>query len=332
MTRTNPPRMWMLDVSKMCRQHLIAEHLDCHGIIKTLAKSKGFAELAPLARKGHLELYALKDRHKELADEMKRRGIPHRSPLPAFDSIDIGEIDLIESLASLCTICPECAKGFAVNPDEADPIIDTTPEPIPQNGTSKKGWYALKVRPGREIPIRSRIYREAFIDDLEGLLGRILIPAEKITEIKKGKPVTSRQKKFLGYLICEIVWDYDIQQLLRKVRGISHFVGSWQEKSRTTIPTPLRPEEVETLLLEEKAAGAKPGIEDENTRRKITIGYTIGDTVQVKYGDYKGVEGIVADIDDSMEDKDPTATITVMILGEPAPITLECWKAVKISQ
>ena len=74
-------RMWMVDPKKMCRKHLLGEHVEIHMMAGTLLKGRsidGFLE------RGLLEPQSARKRHDALAAEMQARGYNHASPLPLF--------------------------------------------------------------------------------------------------------------------------------------------------------------------------------------------------------------------------------------------------------
>lgn len=99
--------MWMVDPSKLCRQHLLGEHKELHMLVGTILKGtsiKGYID-GDLA-----EIHSIKTRHKELVDEMEKRGYQHKSPLKKFLGWKAGKVDLEKSKRDLierCSICRE---------------------------------------------------------------------------------------------------------------------------------------------------------------------------------------------------------------------------------
>jgi len=72
-------RMWNLDVKKMCRKHLLGEHVECHMFVGYINKKKN---LQGYLDKGLLEIHNLKSRHEKIVKEMKRRNFQHNSKHP----------------------------------------------------------------------------------------------------------------------------------------------------------------------------------------------------------------------------------------------------------
>ena len=95
----------MVDPRTMCRSHLLGEHVECHmfaGTIKRGKKIQGYLD------KGLLETHNIKRRHDELAQEMKRRGYKHLSPIEFVPEKKAGRIDSKRSAAELYGRCREC--------------------------------------------------------------------------------------------------------------------------------------------------------------------------------------------------------------------------------
>lgn len=102
-------RMWNVDPRKMCRNHLLGEHLEMHmfaGSIRKGVSIKGYVE------KGLVDVNHIKDRHDELADEMGRRGYCHKSPLKsdflAKHKGERGKVDKIRNIYDLKKRCRKC--------------------------------------------------------------------------------------------------------------------------------------------------------------------------------------------------------------------------------
>lgn len=107
--------MWKVDVSKLCRQHLLGEHNECHSFVGTINKwkkgGKGAVKDFPSSKyvsSGFVEIHYLKSRHEELADEMLRRGYNHQSPLPTFEEFVCGKVDVAANEIELRRRCKEC--------------------------------------------------------------------------------------------------------------------------------------------------------------------------------------------------------------------------------
>ncbi len=95
----------MVSPRKMCRRHLLGEHVEIHMAVASLRLGKS---LAGFIEKGLLELHSLRARHDALVQEMLRRGYAHRSPLGRIPACSQGKVNRRRSAAELATRCPDC--------------------------------------------------------------------------------------------------------------------------------------------------------------------------------------------------------------------------------
>lgn len=98
-------RMWLVRPDLMCNQHLLGEHVELHMLVGSINKGisiKGYID------KGLVEIPLVRQRHKELEDEMIRRGMNHQSPLPKFSTKYVGYVDDIANKIILAERCKRC--------------------------------------------------------------------------------------------------------------------------------------------------------------------------------------------------------------------------------
>lgn len=98
-------RMWKVDVTKMCTKHLLGEHVELHMFVGTILKNKS---LSGYVEKGLIETSHIVRRHQELAAEMRRRGMNHKSPLPEFEVDSMGVVDTLANELELKRRCRNC--------------------------------------------------------------------------------------------------------------------------------------------------------------------------------------------------------------------------------
>lgn len=103
----------MVDPKIMCRQHLLGEHVETHMFVGSLNKGK---KLTGYVDAGFFEPRKLRERHDELAAEIKRRKWNHKSPLPLIetvpDELKDAEVNAEWSLTQLLSRCPECRNNY----------------------------------------------------------------------------------------------------------------------------------------------------------------------------------------------------------------------------
>jgi transcription termination/antitermination protein NusG len=212
-------------------------------------------------------------------------------------------------------------------PEAPAPAAAHTPPPAPEEALaaeaagaatavaapaepSKKNWYVVKVQSGREESIKEAIERRVKIEGLEEYYGQIVIPVERITEIRNGKRVQKERKLYPGYLMVEVEYNDRILYLFRETSGVGDFVGGTVNRA----PPPMPPREVERMLhqqgtVKEKETHAKPEFEK-------------GDRVKVRDGTFAGMEGEVKDIMEAHS----RVSVELTIFGRPVPVELEYWQ------
>lgn len=79
-------RIWDLDPSLLCRQHLLGEHRELHGLWNILMHNKRGYRQHPETKRWVDRQWALRQRHEALSVEIMRRGFQHHSPLPFLPS------------------------------------------------------------------------------------------------------------------------------------------------------------------------------------------------------------------------------------------------------
>ena len=83
----------------------------------------------------------------------------------------------------------------------------------------------VKVQSGREDSIKGNLERRVKLESLEPFVGQIVVPVEKITEVRDGKRRIKKVKKFPGYLFCEVEFNEHMLYLFRETSGVGDFVG-----------------------------------------------------------------------------------------------------------
>ena len=208
---------------------------------------------------------------------------------------------------------PPAGGGTAVaeppGPPAAPPSAegsDAEPPPPPSN----KRWYVVKVQSGREESIKEAIERRVKIEGLEECFGQIIIPVEKITEMRNGKRVTRERKLYPGYLMVEVEYNDRILYLFRETSGVGDFVGGGVNHA----PPPMPQHEVERML--GRQGEPVPGITHAKPK------FDRGDRVKVKDGTFSGMEGEVKEL---LESK-AHVRVEVTIFGRPVSVELEYWQ------
>jgi len=182
----------------------------------------------------------------------------------------------------------------------------------------KKQWFVLHTLSGHEQKVQSNIASRVQQEEMEELIGEILIPTENVSEVKQGKKTTVKRKFFPGYVLANVALYNDDKNLIaetwsfiQETPSVIGFIGG-------EAPVPLRDDEVDNILnqVEEKKEKVTPKIQFEP-----------GETIRITDGPFLNFNGVI-------EEVDPTRgklKVSVSIFGRTAPVELEYWQADKAS-
>src|SRR5262249_56669073 len=134
---------------------------------------------------------------------------------------------------------------------------------------------------------KEAIERRVKKEGLEEFYGQIVIPTERVTEMRNNKRVVKERKLYPGYLMVEVEYNDRILYLFRETSGVGDFVGGSIHRA----PPPMPQHEVDRMLAEEAAAEGK-----HVPREKIKLKFDKGDRVKVRDGTFQGMEGEVKEI------------------------------------
>jgi transcriptional antiterminator NusG len=192
-------------------------------------------------------------------------------------------------------------------------------------------WYVVKVQSGREDSIKGALERRIKLENLEPFVGRIVVPVEKVTEVRDGKRRIKKVKKFPGYLFCEVEFNEHVLYLFRETSGVGDFVGG-TGTGPNRLPQPMSEREVQRMLAdqEELAAGETPKKDEpEIGKGRIKLDYEVGDTVKVREGMFANMEGPVKDIADR-DSQTPKVKVVLTIWGRPVEVDLDYWQVDRV--
>lgn len=169
---------------------------------------------------------------------------------------------------------------------------------------SSARWYIVQAHSGYEKKVAQSIKDQAALQGLDGFVEEILVPIEEVTEVRKGKKVTSERKFFPGYVLARMVMNDVTYHLVKNTPKVSGFLG------QSGKPFPITQKEVDRILHQ-----VQEGIE----RPKAAIIYEIGEEVKVTDGPFESFVGIVDGVDEERE----RLKVSVSIFGRATPVELE---------
>jgi len=181
---------------------------------------------------------------------------------------------------------------------------------------AKKKWYVVRAAGGKEKKAKEYIENEIKRLGLTDYVTQVLIPTEKIYQVKNGKKVSTERIFYPGYILIEAVLTGEIQHIIRNLPHISGFLTE-KQGGKDKEPSPLRQSEVNRIL----------GRVDElmDKEEEIITPFVVGEAVKVVDGPFNGFDGTIEEI---LEDK-KKLKVMVKIFGRKTILELNFVQVVK---
>jgi transcriptional antiterminator NusG len=168
-------------------------------------------------------------------------------------------------------------------------------------------WYIIHAYSGFENKVRDAIMADATRLGLDSLVESVEVPTEKITEVRRGKKITSDRKFFPGYVLAKLEMNDDVYHLVKNTPKVTGFLGSMGK------PQPISEAEAARILnTKDEAAAAAP-------KQKVKVDFEIGDQVKVLDGPFASFNGLVEELDFDRS----RVKVSVSIFGRATPVELE---------
>ncbi len=167
-------------------------------------------------------------------------------------------------------------------------------------------WYIIHAYSGFENKVRDQIMADATRMGLEALVESVEVPTETVTEVRRGKKVSSERKFFPGYVLAKLNMNDDVYHLVKNQPKVTGFLGSMGK------PQAISEAEAARILNTREEAAAAP-------KQKIKVDYEIGDTVKVLDGPFASFNGVVEELDFDRS----RVKVSVSIFGRATPVELE---------
>ena len=183
-----------------------------------------------------------------------------------------------------------------------------------ESTVSENKWYVLRVMGGKEKKTRLFIEKEIDRLNLNPFVSQILIPTEKVYQIKNGKKVSREKNFFPGYLLVEANLTGEVPHIIRGVQNVMGFLGS----TKGGDPVPMRDAEINKILgrVDEMA------LTDEN----VSIPFIAGEIVKVIDGPFNSFNAEIESIDEQKK----KLKLIVKIFGRKTPLELNFMQVEKI--
>ncbi|MDA3816892.1 MAG: transcription termination/antitermination protein NusG [Prolixibacteraceae bacterium] len=170
----------------------------------------------------------------------------------------------------------------------------------------QKKWYVLRTIGGKEKKAKEYLEGEIASAGLQDYVSQVLIPTEKVYQIRNGKKISKERNFFPGYLLVEAALVGEVPHLLRNVTNVIGFLTDVKGGD----PAPMRQSEVNRIL----------GKVDELTENEeeITVPYVVGETIKVTDGPFNGFNGVIEEVNDEKK----KLKVMVKIFGRKTPLEL----------
>jgi transcriptional antiterminator NusG len=171
------------------------------------------------------------------------------------------------------------------------------------NATDKR-WYVVRTYSGHENKVKAYLENEVNQAGLGERISSVIVPSEKVFEVKDGKKKSKTRTFFPGYILVEAVLDKATQHLILNTPSVISFVGP------KNAPAPLQPSEVRRLIGK---------IEERKDVEVIEVPFHLGEAVKVIDGPFNNFSGFVQEVnEEKMKVK-----VMVSIFGRKTPVELD---------
>ena len=179
-----------------------------------------------------------------------------------------------------------------------------------------KKWYVIRAVSGKEKKVKEQLEAEIKRDkDLSNAVAQVLIPTEKVYQIRNGKKVSKERSFFPGYILIEAALLGETVHIIKNITNVIGFLGA--EKGGD--PVPLRTSEVNRIL----------GKVDElaESDEELNIPFVVGENVKVIDGPFNNFNGVIEEINEEKK----KLKVMVKIFGRKTPLELSYMQVEKES-
>ena len=179
---------------------------------------------------------------------------------------------------------------------------------------SEKKWYVVRAVSGQENKIKTYIENEISRLGLEDYVDQVLVPTEKVIQIRNGKKINKEKVYFPGYIMIQANLSGEIPHIIKSITNVIGFLG----ETKGGDPVPLRKSEVNRMLgkVDELSLNADD----------VAIPFVLGETVKVVDGPFNGFNGTIEKINEEKRKLE----VMVKIFGRRTPLELSYLQVEKI--
>jgi len=178
----------------------------------------------------------------------------------------------------------------------------------------EKKWYVVRAVSGQENKISGYIQTEIERQGLSDYLDEVLVPTEKVVQIRNGKKIQKERTYFPGYIMIKANLGGEMVHVIRSITNVIGFLG----ETKGGDPVPLRKSEVNRMLgkVDELSLNADD----------VAIPFVLGETVKVVDGPFNGFNETIEKINEEKRKLE----VMVKIFGRRTPLELSYLQVEKI--
>lgn len=176
-----------------------------------------------------------------------------------------------------------------------------------------KKWYVVQAYSGFEKNVQRTLEERITREEMGDYFGQILVPVEKVVDIRNGRKTISERKSYPGYVLVEMEMTDDSWYLVKSTPRVSGFIGGTANK-----PMPISQREAEIILQQVQTGAEKP---------KPKIEFEVGQQIRVNEGPFADFNGVV----DEVNYERNKLRVSVQIFGRETPVELEFGQVEKIN-
>ena len=172
-------------------------------------------------------------------------------------------------------------------------------------------WYAVHAYSNFERKVAESIREQAKQRGLSNLFEEILVPIEKVVEVRRGRKVEGERKLFPGYVLVKMELTDEAYHLIKNTPKVTGFLGADKK------PMPIPDAEAERI---------KGQVADGVERPKPSVSFEVGEQVRVSDGPFASFNGTVEEVDEGRS----RLKVAVSIFGRATPVELEFGQVEKL--
>ena len=177
-----------------------------------------------------------------------------------------------------------------------------------------KKWYVVRAVSGQENKVKAYIEAETLRLGMSDYVSQVLVPTEKVVQVRDGKKIAKEKVYFPGYIMIEANLTGEVPHIIKSIPGVIGFLG----ETKGGEPVPLRMSEVNRMLGKVDELSVKVD--------NVSIPFSVGETVKVIDGPFNGFNGAIEKVNEEKRKLE----VMVKIFGRKTPLELSFMQVEKV--